>query len=225
MTFATTLYAPGRCTPSRANHLRFEKGATTITELLVATALGLAAMGTVLAFNTAQIQTMQNQTVQIDLQTTARSIVDLFARETRRAGADPMCTKAVTPVVSASATEFRMQTDLNGNGAVDASTEDITYRFVNSMTTVERNTGSSAEALLSGADLTGSRFRYFDGTGAELVPSPSLTASQRAAVRRVRIELAVREAGVGSQSVYLTARAATDVELRNRFFNVTVTCS
>jgi len=196
----------------------------TLVELLVATALGLVGMATILSFNRAQFFALRDQATQLDIQTSTRAIVDLFAREVRRAGRDPACTKAFAAVASGSASQVHIQEDLNSNGVLDAATEDLTYRIVNSRR-IERVAGTTVDVLIDGVDLTGSRIRYFDGGGTELLPSPALSAAQLAAARRVRLELAAAGTSFGStRSTALVARAATDVELRNRFFIATDSC-
>jgi hypothetical protein len=192
---------------------------------MVSMALALVGMATALSFNRAQFFAMRDQARQIDIQTSTRGIVDVFAREVRRAGRDPACTGFFMPVVLGTPTQVRFQSDLNSNGAFDFSSEDLTYRIMSTNTKFERVGGSTVEILLNGVDLQGSRFRYFDGAGAELLPGPSLTGAQLGAVRRIRLELVVRAASPGSpRSTLLEARAATDVELRNRFFIANTTC-
>jgi len=209
---------------STRQRLRSAAGVTLI-DLLVSVALGLVAMATVLSFHRAQLSALQDQARQLDLQTSTRAIVDLFAREVRRAGLDPGCTRNFAMLADGSATQVRVQQDLNANGALDPGSEDITYRIVQS-NRLERVTGTSTEVLLSNLDLSGSRVRYFDGGGAELLPSPSLSAAQRAAVRRVRLELVASGAAASpTRTTPLIASAATDVELRNRFFVISNTCS
>jgi type II secretory pathway component PulJ len=199
-------------------------GGFSLVDLLVGVSLSLLGMGTILSFHRSQLYAVQDQARQVEIQTTTRAIVDLFAREARRAGLNPACTANFTMVADASASQVRFQEDLNANGVLDAASEDITYRFAQS-NRVERATGSSTDTLLSNVDLTGSRMRYFDGGGAELVPSPTLSAAQRTAIRRVRIEMSASSAARNpSRSAPLTARAATDVELRNRFFVITNSC-
>jgi type II secretory pathway component PulJ len=197
----------------------------TLVELLVAMGLGLAAMAGFLAFQRFQMLALEDQAKQLDLQTATRSIVDLFAREVRRAGMDPACTKAFDALLDATASQARFQADLNANGVLDAASEDLTYRLVDGAR-LERVAGADTDVLLDGVSLSGSRLRYFDATGAELVPAPALDAAQRATVRRVRLELAVADAAANPQRRQpLIARAATDVELRNRFFVASIGCS
>lgn len=209
-------------TASRHNQLR-ARGFTLI-EVLVALLLGLGVSATVLWFTRAQFFALEDQARQLDIQTTSRAIVDLFAREVRRAGMDPQCTKAFDGVAEGSATSIRFRADLNGNGALEAASEDLGYRIV-APDRIERVAGPTTEVLLDGVAVTGSRLRYFDAGGIELAPGGSLTAPQRALVRRVRLELSVSgPAADSARDLPLTARAATDVELRNRFFVASTVC-
>jgi type II secretory pathway component PulJ len=208
----------------RASRLR-RCGGVTLIEILVAMLIGVGVAATVAWFERAQFLAMEDQAAQLDIQTSARAIVDVFARDVRRAGMDPTCAKNVTAVVDASPTALRFQADLNANGALDAASEDLLYRLVDGIR-VERGQGTTVEPLLEDIDLSGSRIRYFDAAGSELLASTSLTAAQRALIRRVRLELAVRvPARSGSGAPDLVARAATDVELRNRFFVGVTGCS
>ncbi len=196
----------------------------TLIEVLVALALGAGVAATVAWFQRSQFLAMEEQAQQLDVQNTARAVVDLFSRDVRRAGMDPNCSGAIAPLVTASPTQVRLQADLNANGALDA-TEDLTYRLVNNQR-VERQAGPTTETLLDDVNLFGSRFRYYDGAGNELVPwFGQLTSGQRASARRVRLEfVAQRQPHSGRRSAPVAARAATDVELRNRFFIATTTC-
>lgn len=203
--------------------LRNERGMSLI-EGLVAVTLGMLVTTGILTFNRHHSFAMQDQVRQVDLQTTARSIVDLFAREVRRTGMDPTCAKTFGGLSVAKDDEIGLLSDLDGSGAIDQPNEDLHYRMRVSDKIVERTAGET-ESLLSGQDLTGSRFRYFDAAGAELVPGAGLDAAQRAAVRRVRIEVALggRPADPNKGSL-LVARTSTDVDLRNRFFIASTAC-
>jgi|SRR5262249_26959715 len=190
----------------------------TALEVIVSTAIGLVALATAGAFNRFQLFALRNQANQVDIQTTARSVVDLFAREVRRAGMDPTCVKTFSAVAQGGPTSVRIQSDLNGNGVIDGTNEDITYAYTNGQ--VVRTANGTTDVLVSGLNLNGSTLRYFDSAGTELVPPGGvLSAAQRAAVQRVRIELALQGSAVDPlNSLPLIARVSTDVDLRNRFF-------
>lgn len=206
-----------RLSPWRAPQRRGRRGVT-LVELLVALLLGSAVAASIGWFQRAQFLALEDQAAQLDMQSSARAIVDVFARDVRRAGMDPTCAGAVEALVDAGPAALRVQADLNGNGALDVASEDLIYRLADGVR-IERGQGTTLEPLLDDVDLSGSRFRYFDAVGTELVAAGGLTAAQRAQVRRVRLELAVRApTRSGSGALPLAARAATDVELRNRFF-------
>ncbi len=203
--------------------LRNQRGLSLI-EGLVAVTLGMLVATGILTFNRHQSFAMQDQVRQVDLQTTARSIVDLFAREVRRTGMDPPCAKGFEAISEAKSDEIRLLSDLNGSGAIDQPNEDVRYRFRIEDKLIERTAGVT-DYLLSGQQITGSRFRYFDAAGTELVPGSGLSAADRAAVRRVRIEVALRARPADpNKSGLLVARASTDVDLRNRFFIASTAC-
>jgi len=194
----------------------------TLIEVLVALLLGAGVSTTVLWFTRTQFFTLEDQARQLDLQTTSRAMVDLFAREVRRAGMDPQCTKAFEGLAEASTTRVRVLADLNLNGVLDAASEDLAYHIV-APDRIERGAGPTTEVLVDGVQVTGSRLRYYDGGGVELAPGAGLSAAQRAQVRRVRLELAVSTPSLNPEHL-LTARVATDVELRNRFFVASTGC-
>jgi len=198
----------------------------TLTELLVATTLGLVLLANVGSFHRFQLFALRNQATQLQIQTDARNFVDLFAREVRRAGMNPTCAGGISGIVEASASLLHFQADLNGNGAIDGTDEEVTYRYNADANTVQRTANGVTDTLLSGADLTGSRVRYFSAANAELVPSFSgLSAAQRAAVVRVRLELAMAGSSIDPQnSSKLRAQVASDVDLRNRFFVTSMPC-
>lgn len=207
--------------PSR---LRGQRGLSLI-EVLVALLIGASLAATIGWFQHTQFLTLEDQAAQLDVQTAARAVIDVFARDVRRAGMDPRCTKAVQALLEASPTTVRIQADLNANGALDVASEDLRYRIVGD-TRLERRQGNTVEPLLDGVDLAGSRFRYYDASGAEIVTTGALTTAQRAQVRRVRLELAVHAPAHSTvRGADLVAEAATDVELRNRFFVAVTGCS
>lgn len=204
-----------------------------MVELLAATALSLVTLAALLSFNRFQLFALRNQANQIDIETAARSIVELFARDVRRAGLNPGCAIATfSGIADARWYSLRIQSDLDGDGALTAANEDLTYRYNivgNSIERVDNSAGvdSSVDVLASGLDLSGSKLRYFNGAGVELISGTTsgLTAAQRSSVRRIRIQLSlVGKAVDPTSNIPLVARAATDVDLRNRYFVTSTAC-
>ncbi len=205
--------------------LRGEAGFS-LPELLVAAGVSLVALLFIAAFNRFQLFAIRDQAAQVDLQSNARSIADLFAREIRRAGLDPTCSKAFEAIATASKTQIRFLSDLNGDGAIGGANEDITYRFRLWREKIERTSGGVTDLLMSGLDPAGSGLVYFDANGTELIPgSGGLTSAQRAAVRRVRVNLAFKGDAVDPQNPQLqVAQVSADIDLRNRFFLDSTAC-
>ncbi len=195
-------------------------------ELLVATTVGLVLLANIGAFSRFQLFALRDQATQLQIQTDARAFVDLFTREVRRAGMNPTCAGGISGIVEASSRALHFQADLNSDGAIDGTDEDVTYRYNPDTNTAQRTANGTTDTLLSGLDLTGSTIRYFNAAGAELVPSGTgLNAAQRAAVVRVRLELAMAGRGIDPQSPsQLRAQVASDVDLRNRFFVISMPC-
>jgi Tfp pilus assembly protein PilW len=204
----------------------------TLVEALVASTIALIAMGAFMSFNVAQMYAMRNQTNQIDLQTSARSIADLFAREVRRAGSgtNTGCAGTVsTGVLLASATQVRVRADLNGDGALTGANEDVTYTLdsTNNMITRTDNGQSRTDTLWSGNSISGSQLTYYDSAGNTLTPGGSgLTAAQLLQVVRIKLQVALTATVVQPRNTTMqTAGDAADVELRNRYFVTAPTCA
>ena len=197
----------------------------TLTETLVATVVGLVAIGAMTSFHIAQMYGLRNQSGQVDLQSSARAITDLFAREVRSAGlgTNVACTGTVsTGLLVAKSSEIRIRADLDGNGALTGANEDVTYKLEFSDRRIIRidHAAGRTDTLWSGASLDGSRIMYFDAAGSQLAPvSGELDATQLTQVRRVKLELVLTGRVVQpGNSLLQTAREAADTELRNRYF-------
>jgi len=205
----------------------------TLTEVLVATAIGLVGLAAFTSFSVDHMYTMSNQANQTDLQTAARSIADLFAREVRRAGTgtNPTCSgNASTGLMVAKTTQVRFRADLDANGALTGANEDVTY-YLNTgdskSVTRRDNNASRTDTLWSGVSLTGSQFFYFDGNGNQLVPDDGgLSNNQLLQVRRIRLKLALTAQTIDpGDKLLLTAKEVADVELRNRYFVMAASCA
>jgi len=216
-----------------------DRAGYTLGETLVAMVVALFAVATALSFNRFQLFALRNQVNQLDLQTNARSFLDLFARELRRAGQDPKCLeqnpnnplpKTILGLREAGHWRIRIESDftnddgslLYGDGKVTGPGEDVTYAYNWWSDRIERTANGSTDVLVNGVNVYDCRFRYFDAAGNELYPAgwfETLASAQRAQVRRVRLEIFLSGRGVDPlNSTSLRARLSTDVDLRNRFF-------
>jgi type II secretory pathway component PulJ len=215
---------------------RFAQEGFTPLEVLIAASIGLVAIMAFTSFNTVQMYTMRNQSNQVDLQTSARSIADLFGRDVRRAGTgtntscDP--SKGSTGLIQATSTLVRIKADLSlpFNGNTTDANEDVTYRLDstnNAITRTDTNTAATAVTLWSGTSISGSQLTYFDGAGNQLTPSGSgLTGTQLQQVVRINLALALTGNVVQpGDTMQLTATDGASVELRNRFFAMNSQCT
>lgn len=200
----------------------------TMPDVLVGTLIALATLAIVATFNRVQLFALRNQIAQVDVQTVGRNLTDLFTREVRRAGTNPTCSP-FEAIVEARADRIRFRHDTNGDGVIDPAVgEEIAYRLDLPGQIVTREASGVSEAILTGVTLAGSRLRYFNGAGGEIIPAgnpPELTAAQRGSVRRVRLELDLAVPGRDPRNpAPHTARFSSDVNLRNRFFLESVSC-
>ena len=210
--------------PKRPLIPRDEAGFTLI-ELLVSSALGLMVVGGFLAFSRFQLFAMQDQSKQLDLQTTVRNTAQLFADEVRRAGADPLCTKSFDGITAASNSYIYVRADLDGSGSIGGQSEDVFYFFSDEADVFYRYSQGKLERLVSGTDIGGTRIRYFNSAGFEINAGGGLSSAERAAVRRVRLELKMKDKATDpNRAQRVVAEATTDVDLRNRFFLGSTMC-
>jgi len=185
----------------------------TLYEALISILLTSVVVGTFAVFSRYQLYAMLDQASQVNVQSTARAMVDLFAGEIRRACA----------IVSADDRKVRIVSDLDGSGAIDAVDEDVTYRFKRRKKELQRVAGGNVEVLTDKA--LSCTLRYFDGAGNEIAAprGRTLSLAQRQAVRRIRIEATVlTKATDPTENRQVQARIASDVNLRNRYFVNTI---
>ena len=198
------------------------EGGFTLVEILVSLMLATLVAGVIATFNRFQLFSLQNQAVQLDVQSTARAITDLLAREVRRAGLNakpPFC-----GLTQARVDLIRIKADHNNDGSMSGPNEDISYRYDASRKSIERtdHTTNRTDVLVEGLETVLLTLEYFDGNGTRLIGNlgnEGLDPGERTAVRRVRVTLVLAEdAADPTSNQMFQARAATDIDLRNRFF-------
>jgi Tfp pilus assembly protein PilW len=201
-------------------------GGFSTIDAIVAMALSVITIGTVLNFNRFHMYALTTQSRQIETQGNARAALDLIVGELRRAGTDPQCKRNFDALSDARTDRLRLRADLNGNGLIDAAGEDVRYQFHPSSKSLRR-TASSEESLAEGQVLA-LKFQYYDGAGTEIVPTgnSALSAAQQTSVRRIRVTLTMESSSGDPRNPRKTqATFSSNANLRNRFLVTSMVCS
>ena len=142
-------------------------------------------------------------------QMNTRAGLGVLVMELRAAAMDPSGT-GVGQIVTADATQFRVQSDYNNDGNITTAepSEDVTYTY--NGTELQRNPGTGNQDMIP--DVTNFAFTYFDANGVVLGPTP-LTSANRDLIRSVGV--IVRSTTVDGGDYDITTR----IKLRNMEFN------
>jgi type II secretory pathway component PulJ len=174
------------------------------------------------SFVRSQALAMRTEAGQLDMNDTARGVIELMAREIRMAGYNPRCLtpSPVTAIVSAAPQRLRVQYDLNENGVLDggaAASEDVLYDYDAATQSVLRTVGGQVSTLATDVPASGFAFRYYQQDGTELVPQGGvLSGAQMTAVWRVSIRLEPAKAADPRVATTVRSSSWTNVLLRNR---------
>lgn len=162
-----------------------------LLELLVGGALGLAALALLTAGTAVGARFLTGVTARGELEDVADLAAEAFRFDIRRAGFSVPAVIA-DPMPLARADRVTVLADLDGNGAIDATSEEtVSIACQVASARVARIVGAQTLPLTS--DVTACTLRYFDETGAELaVPAAGLSAAARSRVRAVALEFDVR---------------------------------
>ena len=171
----------------------------TLTELLIALALGLFTIGAVYAVHLNQVKRQVVQEDVLAMQQTARAALDMMAREIRMAGYDPMgVNRDADPSndfhgLSYHPTELRVRADLNGNGVLTGQkdrNESIVYLYDDSTSTLRRKVGKGGRQPVAD-HIEAFSFSYRDALGHPTTHVPS--------IRAVDVQVTARTAHADSQ--------------------------
>jgi hypothetical protein len=125
--------------------------------------------------------------------------VEAFTLDVRRTGFDPRAA-GIEAVVEATSTRLGLQADLDGDGAIDANSEETTTLGCDLPGgRLSRILGVQSLPLANAVVACG--FTYADASGAALpIPPGGLDATARGRIRRATLDLAVAAPGLGVPS-------------------------
>ena len=197
-------------------------------EVLAGLGLTLILLAAVYSFQQAQLKAFSTQQVYSDSQNVTRSVIDLMARELRMACYDPgtAINKSGGPckpdvkqgIIEATPTRIHFQQDLNGDNAIGAPGEDVTYDLSNG--TIRRTDGLAEPVVLaSGVPTGGLSFLYFDNgkPPGQIGPGAVLNQCQRDSVGKVRVTVRANLPNPNSRiPTPIASVAESEVAIRNR---------
>ncbi len=192
----------------RAPRDRARARGATLLELVVGAALGLVVLGACVGAVAGAGRLVAAVGARAEAEDTAQLAVEAFRFDVRRAGFDPTAA-GVEGLAAAAPDQVALQADLDGDGALDAASEEAT-RWVCATGPPRLSRVIGAQSLPVAAPVTRCGLRYYDGGGTELTPAGAgLDATARVRVRRVVLDVAVEPAGGG-----VAAARTADVALR-----------
>ena len=179
---------------------------TGVVERLGGAALGLMVLGMLTATVASGARLLIAAGARGEAEDTAQLAVEAFTFDARRAGWDPAAA-GIAPVAEAQADRLGFTADLDGDGVVDAASEEVTtYVCAPGARRLSRIIGRQSLPLADG--VTGCAFRYLDGAGVPIATPPGgLDATTRAAIRAVALDLTLVPSGLRGRSER-TARVA-----------------
>jgi prepilin-type N-terminal cleavage/methylation domain-containing protein len=159
----------------------------TLLELLVATAIASLAAAAFSALLAASLGVRHQAADGAEAVASAAAAIDQIVRDARLAGYDPLA-RGVAAVPAASVTSLVVAADLDGDGAVDPSSEEqIGYRV--SGDTLQRTVGRQTLPLLDELAPAGFQLQYRDAGDLPLDPT---APGALAAIRTVLVDVSLR---------------------------------
>jgi type IV pilus assembly protein PilW len=159
-----------------------ERGTVTVAELLAAIVMTAAAMGAMYSVMIAQNQVFSAQDRAVEMEQTARTIMNMISRDLRMAGYNPVRGISFNGITF-DPVQLHIQADLNGNGIRTDTNEDITYSFDAANRRLLRTAPNSIIVFQNIQDFT---FSYLDSNGN--------AATNSANIRQVMVSIKARAA-------------------------------
>jgi prepilin-type N-terminal cleavage/methylation domain-containing protein len=181
-----------------------------LLELLVALALSLVISVAAVAMAATALRHVAGFALRAEADDLAYLALETFTFDVRRAGFDPRAI-GVAPLAAASASRLTMQADLDGDGAIDGASEEVTTIACDLPNgKVSRIVGSQSLPLANG--VVACALAYADDGGAAIaVPAAGLDATARGRVRRASLDLALVPPGASAAA---TSRATVALRVR-----------
>jgi type IV pilus assembly protein PilW len=168
------------------NHNQLDELGFTLMELLIATAISMVILGAIAGTFMTQTKFYNAQEQVNEMQQNARAAMDLLNRDIKLAGYDP--TDVAISGVTYSASELRIKADLDGDGAInDSSDEHVIYTFDNANKQIKRTyggVGATPEVLANNIDSF--TFGYLDSSG--------VATTSTGNIRQVSVSITARTA-------------------------------
>lgn len=165
-----------------------------LVELLVGTALGLGVLSLLTVVVAAGSRLLVTCGARGEAEDTAHLAIEAFAFDARRAGYDPTLA-GIAPLVEARPDRIAFAADLDGDGTVDAASEESAVHVCTATGRLSRIIGRQSLPLAEGA--TGCAFRYLDAAGATItVPAAGLDPTARDGVAAVALDLTLLPTGL-----------------------------
>jgi Tfp pilus assembly protein PilW len=166
---------------------------STLVELLVASALALLVLGLLTSAIGHGGRLLASMGARGQAEDIVQGAIEALVFDVRRAGYDP-AGAGIDPLSEARVDRITLQSDLDGNGAVDASSEEVTaYACALAAGRLSRIIGRQSLPLADG--ITICTFSYFDATGSTIaVPAAGLDPAGRSRVRTIGLDLALTAA-------------------------------
>ena len=165
---------------------------TTLVELLVGTALGLAVLGFLTAAVAVAGRMLVASGTRAESEDTAQLAMEALLFDLRRAGWDPVAAGHAA-LVEARGDGLALAADLDGDGAVAVDSEEsVAWRCVLASRRLSRLVGRQSLPLAE--HVTGCAFRYLDADGGP-VAAP-VTAANLPRVRAVELALRLEPPGL-----------------------------
>jgi Tfp pilus assembly protein PilW len=166
-----------------------------LLDLLVGLALGLLVLGGLVAAVAAGARLVVVAAVRAEVEDTAHLALEALTFDVRRAGWDPT-RSGLVPVTDARADGVATVADLDGDGLVDATSEE-TAALRCGAARLSRTIGRQSMPLADG--VAACRFGRVDGAGDVVdLPTGGLADAERAAIRAVALELTVTSPLLGA---------------------------